>query len=176
MCWKKKPVIVEPPVIVPPVEPLVLPYPEEAPDYTKTVANTNIDTVIDDWLIKYKVPEIYYSYWRNQIEIKVDDTLPYPAATWEQDGKRHLSVRPEYCNAGVIAHEQAHNSYSLLSGAERTAFSLAYNAVKDNPYIKLLYSINTYGLQNDIEAHAELYRYIGLEKLPATLRPYYRKL
>jgi len=39
----------------------------------------------------------------------------------------------------------------------------------------LLYAKNPYGLTNDIEGHAEVYRYIG-EKMPEQLKRYYPML
>ena len=44
-----------------------------------------------------------------------------------------------------------------------------------DPLIRLLYSKNAYGLTNDIEGHAEVYRYIG-QWMPAQMKPYYPML
>lgn len=181
MCWfKKKPVIVppEPPVIVPPPEPtLTLPHPEEPPDYSKTVDNTDIDTVIDSWLIDYKVPETEYSYWRNMIVIGLDPNLPYPACAFEKDSRRHLIIRPDFLNPGVIAHEQAHNSYALLTESQKTEFgNLLFELENTDPYIVLLWKTKRPGWGDYvIEAHAEIYRYIG-EKMPEQMKAYYPKL
>jgi len=179
MCWKKKPVkppVVEPPIEEPPVS-ITIPHPEEPPDYSKTMDNVNIDTVIDEWLIKYQVPEIYYSWWRDKIVIKVDDQFPYPAGTWEQDGKRHLTVRPEFFNPGVLAHEEAHVSYSLLTPGQKTDFSnKLFSVESSDPYIVLLWKTKrpTWG-EYEVEGHAELYRYLH-PHIPAKLIPYYPNL
>jgi hypothetical protein len=160
----------------PPPEPLSLPYPEEPPDQSRTVDNTDLDAVLDEWEIKYKVPESNRDYWKTRIAIKMDDTLPYPAGTYERDGVRHLNVRPPWANPGVIAHEQAHNSYALLTEAEKAEFSKVYGPLKTkDPLIVLLYSKNTYGLTSDIEGHAEVYRYLG-DQMPEKLKRFYPKL
>jgi hypothetical protein len=155
---------------------LSIPYPEEPPDYSKTIDNTDLDSALDMWEIVYNVPEIYREFWETKIAIKLDANLPYPAGTYTLDGIRHLTIRPEWVNPGVIAHEQAHNSYALLSEEQKSEFSREYTPLKTtDPLIVLLYSKNSYGLTNDIEGHAEVYRYLG-EKMPEVLKKYYPKL
>jgi hypothetical protein len=157
-------------------KPLSIPFPEEKPDFTQTAENTSTDAVIVKWLTQYKVPAQYWDYWRGQIIIAIISDYAYPAGTWEFEGKRYMNIRPEYLNPGVIAHEMAHCSYGLMSTDEKFKFAEDYGKLKDtNAYIKLLYSINTYGLTNDVEAHAELYRYLA-PKLPLILKGYYPKL
>lgn len=156
----------------PPAPVLVLPHPEEPPNYTLI----DIDNAMDKWLTDWKVPVEYHNHWRNAIVINVTETIPYPAQAWEQYGIRHLDVRPEWVNAGVIAHEQAHNSYALLTDRGKQEFGLVYpSLILTDPLIKLLYSINSYGLTSYIEGHAELYRYLG-QSLPDVLKEYYPKL
>ena len=138
----------------------------------------NLDGVFNKWLHDYRVPEIYYDYWHKAIEIEVDKTLQPPSATWHnpRTGKRHIAVRPEYLNPGVLAHEQAHNSYALLTPDEKREFSAVYGPLKrKDPLIVFLYTINSYGLTSDVEGHAEVYRYID-EKMPEVLKKYYPKL
>ena len=113
--------------------------------------------------------------------VELNDKIPYSAGTWKAAGIRHLQVRPEWCNAGVLAHEQAHCSYALLTEDEKLLFETAYNNAQPHPFIVLLHRVNTYMNQTDklgrhVEGHAELYRYIGLEKLPVTLKRFYPKL
>ena len=157
-------------------EPLSIPHPEESPDYSKTVDNTDLDSAMDQWEIDYNLPESYREFWRTKIVITLDADFPYPAATYEQGGVRHLTIRPEWVNSGVIAHEQAHNSYALLTETEKAEFSTNYTPIKTtDPLIVYLYSINSYGLTNDIEGHAEVYRYLG-DKMPEVLKQYYRNL
>jgi len=166
---------------------LVLPHPEEPMNPSATLANANIDTVMTRWLRDWGVPAQYWGYWKNAIDLKVYDVYPptltamglkqdTPAGTWEAGGKRYLAVKPPWLNPGVIAHEQAHNSYALLTPAQKTAFSALHNSLKNtDPLIKLLYSKNTYGLSTEIEGHAEVYRYIG-QHMPEQLKQYYPKL
>lgn len=156
---------------------LNLPYPEEVSDYTQTLETVDVESVINQWLTNYHVPSEYHGFWRTQIEVKVTlETAPYPAWAFGAEDKRHLWVHPAWLNCGVVAHEQAHNSYALLTESEKQLFSLAYNPLKTtDPLIKLLYSKNKYGLSSNIEGHAECYRYLG-NKLPEELKPYYPKL
>jgi hypothetical protein len=87
-----------------------------------------------------------------------------------------MVIKPKWLNPGVIAHEQAHNSYALLTPAQKASFSTVYTPLKNtDPLIKLLYSKNAYGLTNDIEGHAEVYRYLG-RQMPQQLVPYYPQL
>ena len=153
-----------------------LPHPEEPPEYSQTMANTDLDAALEAWEVKYNVPEKWRDFWKTKIVITLDDTISYPAGTYEQGGIRHLNIRPEWVNPGVIAHEQAHNSYALLNNQQKSQFSAAYTPLKTtDPYIKYLYSINTYGLTSDVEGHAEVYRYIG-GQMPEILKQYYPKL
>ena len=156
--------------------PLTIPHPEETPDSSRTVNNTDLDAALDKWEIDYNVPEAYRGYWKTKIVISLDENLPYPAATYELNGVRHLTIRPEWVNSGVIAHEQAHNSYALLTDLEKSHFSTTYTPLKTtDPLVVYLYSINSYGLTNDIEGHAEVYRYLG-DEMPEVLKKYYPKL
>jgi len=152
-------------------------HPEEPFDPSKTLENTDIDEALDNWCIDYNVPVKHREYWKTQIVIELDPDYPAPAGTWDGvDGKRHLKAQPGYFNSGVIAHEQAHNCYSLMTQDEKNEFSDTYASLKTtNPLITHLYSINTYGLTNDIEGHAEVYRYL-CEIMPAELKQYYPKL
>jgi len=155
---------------------LTIPHPEEAPDSTKTMENTDIVAALEQWMVDYNVPAVHHDHWKNQIEITLDNTLPYPAAAYDLNGVRHLTIRPEWVNPGVIAHEQAHNSYALLNEQEKSGFSKIFTPLKTkNKLIAYLFSINSYGLTNDIEGHAEVYRYFA-EKMPQELKEYYPKL
>jgi hypothetical protein len=87
-----------------------------------------------------------------------------------------LAIKPQWLNPGVIAHEQAHNSYALLDTGQRTAFAAVYAAFKTtDPLITLLFSRNRYGLSSDIEGHAEIYRYIG-QRMPGPMKQYYPRM
>ena len=161
--------------------PLTLPHPEQQKNLSQTMANVNIDEVFQAWYDSYNVPVESRKYFRNTIFVELNDKIPYSAGTWKAAGIRHLQVRPEWCNAGVLAHEQAHCSYALLTEDEKLLFETAYNNAQPHPFIVLLHRVNTYMNQTDkldrhVEEHAELYRYIGLEKLPVTLKRFYPKL
>lgn len=167
MCFFKKP--------VKPVE-LIIPHPEQPPDYTKTMENTIYEDVLRQWFEEYKVPEKHQPYWYDKIVAEITMSIMYPAGTWEENGVRHLAVRPEWLNPGVIAHEQAHNSYALLNEDQKNSFTFLFTYLKDtDPLIKFLFSKNSYGLQNVVEGHAEVYRYLG-EQMPLALKQYYPNL
>jgi hypothetical protein len=164
-----------------------LPHPEEPMNPSATLANTDVNAIITKWLSDWGVPAQHWDYWRKAIDLQIYETYPpsliamginqdTPALTWDADGKRHLAIKPKWLNPGVIAHEQAHNSYALLPPNEKSAFNMFYSSYKNtDPLITLLYSKNTYGLTNDIEGHAEVYRYIG-QQMPDLLKRYYPSL
>ncbi len=170
--------------------PLTIPYPEEPEDPSKTIANTSIADVMNRWMVNYNVPGTFRDYWRTAIDIKVFDNWPpdifvrFPGLnplagdfTFSEGGTRHLYSRAAWLNPGTLAHEQAHNSYALLTDEQKAGFALLHNQYKlSDPLVKLLYSTNAYGLQNDTEGHAEIYRYLGPDKMPERLRQYYPKL
>ncbi len=174
MCWlsrlfKKSPSIEAKPIV------LTLPHPEELPNFTQTIENVSIDKVLTKWLTDWEVPEEHWQYWKSAITITVRTDIQYAAQTWG-NGVRHLDVKPAWINSGVIAHEQAHNSYALLTEAQKIEFHDVCTSLKTtNPLIKHLYSINAYGLKNDVEGHAEVYRYIG-QKMSVELKQFYPKL
>ena len=135
-----------------------LPHPEEPMDPAARLANIDVTAVINQWLSAWEVPPRYWDYWQTAIDLRVYETYPAsvmamginqdtPAVTWEEGGRRHLALKPQWLNPGVIAHEQAHNSYALLSPAQKAEFSAVYAPLKDTePLIRLLYSRNRYGL------------------------------
>uniref|UniRef100_A0A6H1ZS30 Uncharacterized protein n=1 Tax=viral metagenome TaxID=1070528 RepID=A0A6H1ZS30_9ZZZZ len=182
--WGKKS-IEDNPLVVEPL--LVIPHPEEPPDYTRTVDNVETHIVLAEWLTLYEVPAEFWECWKSAIDIQVYEIYPaymlqwgvkqdWPSLAWESDGKRHIAIKPEYLNPGVLAHEQAHNSFALLTETQKSQFAYLYTPLKDtDPLIKLLYSINPYGLTSDVEAHAELYRFLGWD-LPIELHEFYPKL
>ena len=167
--------------------PLYIPHPEEPMNPSANLANMNAIVIMTKWLQDWSVPGQYWNYWRTAIDLQVYDNYPAsllamgltqetPAAAWETDGKRHLAIKPKWLNPGVIAHEQAHNSYALLTPSQKAEFSIVYSPLKNTDHlIKLLYSKNQYGLTNDIEGHAEVYRYIG-QYMPEQLKMYYPQL
>ena len=83
------------------------------------------------WLRDWDVPPQNWDYWRTAIDMQVYEVYPAslgmrqdtPAGTWEAGGKRHLAIKPQRLNPGVIAHEQAHNSYALLNDSQKAAFA-----------------------------------------------------
>jgi hypothetical protein len=173
----------------PPVPPLTLPHPEEPKNDSQKAAKVDVAAILEQWLTNYEVPAEWWDYWREQIDIEIYDAWPdkvynmwptfkpdTPAASFDSGHGRCLWSLAPWFNPGVIAHEQAHNSYALLTPEQKAEFSAVYGQLKaTNPYIVLLYSINKYGLTSDVEGHAEVYRYIG-DTMPEDLKQYYPKL
>jgi hypothetical protein len=170
-----------------PSTPVAIPHPEEPMNPAATLANTDVPAIMVKWLRDWQVPAQYWEYWKTAIDLQVYEVYPdsltatgmkqdTPAGTWEADGKRHLAIKPQWLNPGVVAHEQAHNSYALLNPAQKVAFASLYTTLKaSDPLIRLLYSRNTYGLTSDIEGHAEVYRYAG-QQMPGQLKQFYPML
>ena len=144
-----------------------LPYPEE-PKGSSLI--TDIGPVIEAWLKNYRVPVDYWSYWKG-VKIILTTEVEYADCCSEQ-----IRVNPYWANPGVLAHEAAHRSYSFLTEAQKQDFAEAHDQLKKtSDKIILLYSINPYGLKNQVEGHAEVYRYWG-DKMPEELKVYYPKL
>lgn len=157
------------PVEVPPAT-LTLPHPEEPP--TNTPDGNGAFTA---WLFSWDVPEKYFDYW-NQIKIYLTENLVNPHGAAEMDSENNvLRIRPAYCTPGVIAHECAHESWSLLSDAAKKAFVVDCGTCLNDPLIQLLVSIKQACMYNADETHSELYRYLGAS-MPEILKQYYPKL
>jgi hypothetical protein len=158
---------------VEPTTPEILPHEEEPPDDSRTIENTNATDVLNRWFSEWNVPEEHREYWRN-FEIIISLEYSSPAATSSEVNKMWL--RPEWANPGVIAHELAHESYSLLSEADKAAYETEFNNyLTTDSWMILLDSQNDYMNTNIIEGHAEVYRYLG-DKMPEALKRYYPKM
>jgi len=168
-------------------KPAGIPHPEESMNPSATLTNINVNEIINKWLTGWEVPNEHWTYWKSTIDLQVYAIYPAsliamglkpdtPAGTWESGGRRHLAIKPQWLNPGVIAHEQAHNSYALLTSDQKVGYSNVYSTLKNSdPTIRLLYSKNQYGLTNDVEGHAEVYRYIG-QWMPEQLKIFYPRL
>lgn len=152
---------------------LAMPHPEEPMLYDVDLDNKNAIPIVLNWLQEWQVPQEHHYFWLVDCDIALDSTVNVAYSASEI---MKIRIHPQYANPGVLAHEAAHVSYSLLTDDEKASFSAIYNEERlSNKYIKLLYSINDYGLTNDIEGHAEVYRYLG-EQMPDVLKIYYSKL
>jgi hypothetical protein len=154
-----------------------LTHPEEQQNYAQTIDNIDLPSVLTKWLTNWEVPAQWHDFWRGQIIIEVTVGIEYPAGTWSgNDGKRYMNIRPEWLNPGVIAHEQAHNSYALLTEEQKSQFTVLFDTIKNsNTKLIHLWKINNYGLTSDIEGHAEVYRYWG-QDMPAEMKLFYPRL
>jgi len=169
---------------------LVLLHPEEPMNPQATASNTSVTDVLSTWFESYNVPIESRDYFSNAVDIKVYDSYPtspndfifagcdpkIPAMSWGTGGIRHIACLAPWLNPGVVAHEQAHNSYSLMTEEQKAAFTALWDSTKNtDPKLVYLWSKNTYGTTSDIEGHAECYRYWGSE-MPEELKQYYPKL
>ena len=152
-------------------KPAKLPHPKEPDDYTRTVDNTFIHDIIVKWFMYWDVSDT--SYWIDDVEIRLDVSMQYPA--WSSAESKVIGIRPEHCTPGVIAHEAAHVSYGLLNIAEKMQFSSLYCSLKGTGIVKEILKQHPYAKSNDIEAHAEIYRYGGMS-MPDILKRFYPKL
>lgn len=164
---------------------LAIPYPEEPINPGQTIANLDKDGIFENWLVDYSVPAQHWDFWKNQIKLAVYDEWPAeclavgiktdtPAYTINYGTERHFNCLAHWFNPGVIAHEQAHNSYDLLTSDKRMEFIRALINEKNNPWIALLQKAGKLN-SGIVESHAEIYRYLGM-KLPDNLKEYYPKL
>jgi hypothetical protein len=170
-------VVTEPPPVAapPPLTPAVvpLPHPEEPANISATISNVDLPYVMHDWLFTWAVPEDSWLFWTTFIHLYLDNTVPF-AQTNAQLAQ--IFFNPIWCNKGTLAHEVAHVVWSkLLVSNEKSAFILDLARAKEEPIVKDLFSRNPYGLTSNVEAHAEIYRYLG-DKMPDYLKKYYPRL
>jgi hypothetical protein len=164
-----------------------LTHPEEPQDKTRTVNNTDVNAILEKWLKGWSVPVEYWDYWKTKIKINLYDSwaleclalgikIDTPAYAVEINGGRQLNSLATWFNPGVIAHEQAHNSYALLTDDQKGLFWETYQGLSGNPLIKLLNQeqLVTWG-DIVVETHAEIYRYLG-QGMPEQLKHFYPKL
>jgi hypothetical protein len=146
-----------------------LPYPEEQPDNTKNTTNTTIKDakqVFSEWLAVYSVPSDKTSWWQ-EVEIILDDTK---VAATDSKNKR-MWISPAWLNHGVIAHEMAHISYWQLKAKKKRMFEQAYLATNE-PLVLQVKQERTSNEASIIEAHAEIYRFLG-KYMPASFHEFY---
>jgi hypothetical protein len=143
-----------------------LPHPEEP----KGKPVTDIEPVRMKWLIDWCVPHDYWNYWMG-IDIYLTANVSFANCS-----DTLICVNPEWANPGVLAHECSHRSYSFLDSAEKVSFGYELiNQKVNSPMVRQLFAGNGYGLTSPVEAHAEIYRYLG-ERMPADLKRYYPKM
>ena len=150
--------------------PSSLPYPEEPPDPNLRISG---EQLLQQFFSKYFIPPQHWDFWRT-VEIRIDPTFSSPAGMISQT--KTLILRPEYANAGILAHEFSHLSYYLMSEEEKAHFASDYiNIIQKNPLLRFLYFQKPYIKSSLVETHAEIFRYLGL-KMPEGLKSYYPKL
>jgi hypothetical protein len=144
-----------------------LPYPEEAPDFNQ---NITVDQLFQKFFANYFIPESSGSFWR-AVTIVIDQSLPYPAGMSSEI--KTLRIKPEYANPGVLAHEFSHLSWAQLSEAQKAYFPQDYVVVmQTDELLRTLYFQKSYMNASIVEAHAEIFRYLG-NKMPEALKKYY---
>lgn len=167
---------VTPPIVMKPKPELTLPHPEEPENVGAKIEDVDVKALLKMWLVRWQVPLEFWQQWE-KIKIEVTNQLVNgdKAAAEMDSTKNILRIRPCYCNPGTVAHEMAHESWSLLNEADKMKFYVTYTEQSQTPLVKLLHSIKLYSMQPLIEAHAEIYRYIG-QMMPDSLKKYYPAL
>jgi hypothetical protein len=155
-------------------KPLVIPHPEEQVDYFKTIENTNSYDVLAEWLAEWEVPQELWDYWTHAVTITI--SLQYPSPSAISTESRQMWIRPEWAFPGVVAHEMAHVAYSLLTQTSKDHFKFVYNELVTTDLLLMkLHSERSYMDASIVEAHAEIYRYLG-QSMPTELRRFYPNL
>ncbi len=156
-----------------------LPHPEEKPDPNATIENTDIEQVIDQWLVNWQVPAEYWDFWENKIVVHLYNewssetlskyyglTKDTPAFTIEENGVRHLYSLASWFNKGVVAHEQAHNSYALLNGERKLEFEEVFDTeLETNKLLRYVWEHKPCMRKDVVEGHADYYRYCNAKNL-----------
>ncbi len=140
-------------------------------DLSRTVDNTDVSTLRGLWYVFYNVPEEYEPFW-DSIGIQLVENLSVPA--YAIDNK--ITLDPKWANMGVLAHEMAHISRTLLGESEKAEFPIAFDTeLKTNKLLQYAWEKKPYMRTNDIEGHADCYRYLGVQ-MPYGLKCFYPKL
>ncbi len=156
----------------------VLPHPEN----TINAATDDREATLEAALVQWHIPEVWHPWWKSiPTELVVD--YQYPASWQDADGNpltmqdQVIKFHQHWDTPGVCIHEMGHVSWEFLTSQEKQQFANLHDFYKDkDPYLKLLYSINTYGLTNPNEAHSEWLRYIGIEYMPVEVRKFYPRM
>ena len=136
-------------------------YPEEKKGWD---IFSDVRTLKAIWCSDYKVTNLQ---WGISLNVIIDDSITAPAWTVGNI----IYIQSQFANVGILAHEAAHVSYSLLE--DKRGFEIVFNYLADNPKIKLLREMGK--LSTAIENHAEIYRYWG-NQMPESLKQYYPEL
>jgi hypothetical protein len=157
-----------------PEEIKALPHPEEPQDEGITLDNVDARAARQAWYEQWQVPDGHRLFWDC---IRIIPAYKYADPANNEYWNSEIYVKPEWCNAGIIAHEQAHTAwFNLLTAEERAAFeSEYYRQLISDRWMIYLNQVNWYMNTSTVEAHAEVYRYLG-EKMPESLKQYYPKL
>ena len=161
---------------------LSIPHPEEPRNPLATIDSVSFYLVLEKWFSDWGVPAEYQDFWRRWPVVLVPNLTylgnPYPALTWGDQ----TELDPTWCNPGVLAHEMAHKSWSQLTEWQRSAFNTAYTrlAIGEDKLLnfcwhQIAYMRTTWGQNNNIEGHADCYRYLG-KKMPQELKEFYPRL
>ena len=147
-----------------------LPYPEEAPDPN---LNYTGEQLLHIFFTKYLFLQVHWDFWKT-VTVVVDKTLSYPAGMSSET--KTLYLKPEYANPGILAHEFSHLSWAQLNQAQKAYFPQDYVTVmQTDALLRFLYFQKPYMNASPVEAHAEIFRYLG-NQMPESLKKYYPKL
>ena len=156
------------------------PYPEQPVDPSITAANIDTASVVREFLSSYFVPAEYWSFWESiPFQLLPNDITQYPAYMKGFSGHMILRVyiQPQFFNPGVLAHEFDHVCYeNFLSPSQQAEFDSVWRSFLSEPSMNLLYANKAFLMQQSgIEAHSEIYRFLG-DQMPSGLRQYFPRL
>jgi hypothetical protein len=121
----------------------------------------------------YFIQQTYRGFWRT-VTVIVDKNLSYPAGMSSET--KTLYLKPEYANPGILAHEFSHLSWALLTQAQKAYYPQDYVTImQTDDLLRFLYFQKPYINTSIVEAHAEIFRYLG-HKMPEALKKYYPML
>lgn len=150
----------------------VIPHPEEPPNPMATMEYASVFEMVLGWYSGWRVPSRHRDYW-DSVELRIST-----AGTGTISQIPRVTVNLHYTNPGTLAHEMSHISYYLLTEEQKAEFGKVFQEVlQTDKLLKYLYSLpeRAYMRTNDIEAHADTYRFLG-HKMPESLKLYYPRL
>ena len=179
MCWLKR--LVKPPVYT-------IPYPEESPDLNATTLNTSVPQTLDRLFSSRNTQFELRAFWFSityelvdNLHVEIDYgsyVLSVKVAAAAYSELLLVKVDPHYCNPGVLGHENAHIEFYFLSDELVAEWpDRLEEAVQLDPLLSYLWNLpeRSYMRSDIIEAHADVYRFLG-DKVPLSLWKFYPHL
>jgi hypothetical protein len=144
-----------------------VPYPRETSTSPRYATVAELMAV---WFSRWFVVDT--GFWSNisNLVVIIDPSMQGAAYT---TGKE-IHIHPDFSDPGVLAHEVCHVDWPLLSPNEQQDFADLYPVVAARDKLVALVTKELWG-EPKVEAHAEIYRYLG-KYMPVELRRFYPHL